>query len=100
MTFIARMLKYLLWLLVVSWSVTILRKIVDKMAIGAADPRPDVDVANNAVNQKLVRDPVCGMHVAEGLALSVKQGGETVHFCSVECRDKFLDGIQKISASA
>jgi YHS domain-containing protein len=98
MTLIARMLKYVFWLLIVSWSVAILRKIVGNM--GDAGPKPDIDVANNAVNQKLLRDPVCGMHVAEGLALAIKQGGETVHFCSVECRDKFLDGIQKISASA
>ncbi|MGB2664960.1 MAG: hypothetical protein WAK48_13210 [Candidatus Acidiferrum sp.] len=100
MTFIARMLKYLFWLLIVSWSVAILRKIVGNMAMSDAGPKPDVDVPNNAVNQKLVRDPVCGMHVAEGLALSIKQGGEIVHFCSAECRDKFLDGTQKISASA
>jgi YHS domain-containing protein len=100
MTFIVRMLKYLFWLLIVSWSVAILRKIVSNMAVGDAEPKPDMDVPNNAVNQKLVRDPVCGMHVAEGLALSIKQGGELVHFCSPECRDKFLDGTQKISASA
>ncbi|MGB7731638.1 MAG: hypothetical protein WBL50_26700 [Candidatus Acidiferrum sp.] len=100
MTFIARVLKYLFWLLIVSWSVAMLRKIVGNMAMGDAGPKQDVDVMNNAVNQKLVRDPVCGIHVAEGLALSIKQSGEIVHFCSAECRDKFLDGTQKISASA
>jgi YHS domain-containing protein len=100
MTFIARMLRYLFWLVVVSGSVAILRKIVGKMASGEARPKPYVDVPNDAVNQKLVRDPVCGMHLAEGLALPLKQGGEIVHFCSSDCRDKFLNGTQKISASA
>lgn len=100
MTFIARMLKYLFWLVIVSWTVAILRRIVGKMMSGNVGPKPYVDVPNNAVNQKLVRDPVCGMHIAEGLALSVKQGGEILYFCSAECRDKYLDGTQKISASA
>jgi YHS domain-containing protein len=100
MTFIARMLKYLFWLLVVSWSVAILQKIVGKMVRGDAGEKPSVDVPNDAQNQRLVRDPVCGMHVAEGLALPVEQGTEILHFCSAECRDKFLHGTQKISASA
>jgi YHS domain-containing protein len=100
MTFIARMLKYLFWLLVVSSSVAILQKIVGKMDSGGRQPKPSVDVPSDAVNQKLVRDPVCGMHVAEGLALPLKQGGEILHFCSDACRRKFLNGTQKISASA
>ena len=100
MTFIIRALRYLFWLLIVSWSVAILQRIVGKMVSGNTGPRPDLDVPNNAVNSKLVRDPICGMHVAEGLALPVRQGTEIVHFCSAECRDKYLNGTQKISASA
>jgi YHS domain-containing protein len=100
MTFIARVLKYLFWVFVVSWTVAILRKIVGNMASGGAGSKPYVDVPTGTVNQKLVRDPVCGLHVAEGLALSLKQGGEIRHFCSAECRDKFLNGTEKISASA
>jgi YHS domain-containing protein len=100
MAFIARVLKYLFWLAVVSWSVALLRRIVGKMASGNVGPKPYVDVPNNAVNQKLVRDPICGMHVAEGLALPLTQGEEILHFCSAECREKYLDGTQRISASA
>jgi YHS domain-containing protein len=100
MTFIVRMLKYLFWLIVVSWSVAILQKIVRKMASGPSDAQNHPSVPSAPANQKLVRDPVCGMHIAEGLALQLKHGGETVHFCSAECRDKFLDERPKISASA
>jgi len=100
MTFIARILRYLLWFVVVSWSVAILRRIVGKMVSGGVQSNPHMDVPNNAVNQKLVRDPVCGIHVAQALALQVKQDGETLHFCSPECRDKYLGEIQKLFASA
>jgi len=100
MTFLGRVLRYLFWLAVVSWSVRLLQKLVGNMAAGDAGGKPYVDVPNDAVKQKLVRDPVCGMHVAEGLALPLSQGGETQHFCSVECRDKYLKGVQEVSASA
>ena len=68
MTFIIRALRYLFWLLIVSWSVAILQRIVEIMASGNTGPRPDLEVPNNAVNSKLVRDPICGMHMAEGLS--------------------------------
>jgi len=100
MTFIARMLKYLFWLVVVSSTVAILQRIVGKMVGGEVRSKPYVDVPNDAVNQRLVRDPVCGMHVAEGLALPLKQGARILHFCSAECREKYGSGTEKISASA
>ncbi len=41
---------------------------------------------------KMVKDPVCGVYVAvsEAVSLATKQGD--VHFCSKQCRDKFLSG--------
>ncbi len=100
MTFFARIVKYLFWLLVVSWSVTILRRIVRHMASGDVRSKPNVEMPNNAATQKLVCDHVCGMHVAEGLALRLEQGGEVLHFCSAECRDKYLSETRKFPASA
>jgi YHS domain-containing protein len=38
---------------------------------------------------KLVRDPVCGTHVAPRQALSLTSGGTTHYFCSEECRSRF-----------
>jgi YHS domain-containing protein len=100
MTFIVRMLRYLFWLAVVSWSVALLRRVVGHMAGAGVASDPHVDGANDAVGQKLVRDPVCGMHLAEELALPLKRGGEVVHFCSETCRDKYLGEAKRFSASA
>lgn len=41
---------------------------------------------------KLVRDPVCGTHVAPGAALSLPGDGVTHYFCSERCRSAFRDG--------
>jgi|SRR5271155_2106151 len=100
MTFIGRMLRYLFWVVVVSWSVAILRRIVGGMIGAGAQSNPGTNVPSEPAGQKLVRDPVCGMHMAEGLALPLRQGGEILHFCSGECRDKYLSSSRRLSASA
>jgi len=38
---------------------------------------------------RLVRDPVCGTHVAPGSALSLAAEGTTHYFCSEKCRAEF-----------
>jgi YHS domain-containing protein len=100
MTFIARMLRYLFWMVVVSWAFALLRRLVKHMGNAPEHANRPVDVPSDAVSQKLVRDPVCGMHIAEGLALPLKQGSTILHFCSAECRDKFLNETRKFAANA
>jgi YHS domain-containing protein len=99
MTFIARLLRFLFWVALVSWSVSLLRRLVGAMGAGGAAQNQDSDSPESR-SQTLVRDPVCGMHIAPGLALSVNDGGEMVHFCSPECRDKYLGGRNKFVANA
>lgn len=38
----------------------------------------------------LVQDPCCKSYVPKGQAISLKHGGETLYFCSSECRERFL----------
>ncbi|MFN7980266.1 MAG: hypothetical protein U0Q11_00240 [Vicinamibacterales bacterium] len=35
------------------------------------------------------RDPVCGTFVVPERAIALTTGGGRLHFCSVECRDKY-----------
>ena len=100
MNFIARVFRFLFWLLVVSWSVALLKKLVTWMVRGATQnaesaSQREPEISKNSggtvgVSRRLVRDPVCGAHVAEVLAIPLRAGGELIHFCSVECRDKYL----------
>lgn len=101
MTFVARILRFLFWVLIVSWSVSLLRRLVNSMGAGVADRQQPIDVPSDAVSRKLVRDPVCGMHLAEELAIAERSsGGEPVYFCSEECRSKFMDAPKKFAANA
>jgi hypothetical protein len=114
MNFLARIMRFFFWLLIVSWSVALLRRVLAWMVRGATPAQPDQDAAGSAAEggvgagsdtqngvaaRRLVRDPVCGTHVAEVLAVPLRESGELVHFCSVACRDKYMSGTQRIAAN-
>jgi YHS domain-containing protein len=99
MTSIVRILRFLFWVIIVSWSLSLLRRLVNGMGAGAVKRDEPLDVPSGAVARKLVRDPVCGMHLAENLALAERSGGQSFYFCSEECRDKFLGEPKKFAAN-
>ena len=100
MSFLARLFRFIFWVLIVSWSISLLRRVVNRMGAAAQPERKDpLDVASDAVSRKLVRDPVCGMHLAEGLALMERNGGQPFYFCSEECRKKFIGEPKKFVAN-
>jgi YHS domain-containing protein len=70
------------------------------MGAAASGRQQPIDVPSDAGSRKLVRDPVCGMHLAEGLAIAERSGGDSVFFCSEECRNKFMDEPRKFAANA
>jgi YHS domain-containing protein len=116
MDFLARIFRFLFWLLIVSWSVALLRRVLAWMLRGAMPVQAEQDATSSAAGggvgsetrnaqsgvaaRRLVRDPVCGMHVAEVLAVPLRESGELVHFCSVACRDKYVSGTRRMAANA
>ena len=97
MSFLGRVLRFLIWVLVVSWAVKLLGRVVG----GAKSARPAPGTQPTEVSSKrLVKDPVCGMHIAEELALPLNANGEVMHFCSQECRAKYEGSMVHRAASA
>jgi YHS domain-containing protein len=104
MTFLARMVRFLFWLLVISWSVWLLRRIFGGLLQSAAplgQQNTDASASTQAAGaaRRLVRDPVCGMHVDETLSIPLREGGELFHFCSVACRDQYTGNAKKLAAN-
>jgi len=99
MSFLGRMLRFLFWALIVWWAA----KLVSWVARGA-DPETarDEKVKSQAESsgKRLLKDPVCGVHVAEDLALPLEANGEVLHFCSPECREKYESSVVPRAASA
>ena len=104
MNFLARILRFLFWLLVVSWGVRLLRRIVGGMLRNEKVPGPQTADASPgipapAAARRLVRDPACGMHVDETLSIPLREGGELLHFCSPACRDAYAVNTRKFAAN-
>ena len=104
MNFLARILRFLFWLLVVSWGVRLLRRIVGGMLRNEKVPGPQTADASPgipapAAARRLVRDPVCGVHVDETLSIPLREGGELLHFCSPACCDAYAVNTRKFAAN-
>ena len=43
---------------------------------------------------EMVKDPVCGAYVSIDNSVRVRDGENILHFCSYECRDKYLKELE------
>ncbi len=98
MNFLARIARFLFWLLVLSWAVWLIRSFVAWALGKASGPGLGVGPAGAGQSRRLHRDPVCGMHVSEDIAIAVQHRGETLHFCSTQCRDRYF-GAERRAAN-
>ena len=66
----------------------IMKGFAEMVGGGAANrtaPRAETQVP---VGGELKRDPVCGTYVSTTSSVKKTVGGQVLHFCSAECRDK------------
>ena len=104
MYFLVRIVRFLFWLLIVSWGLRLLRRIVGGMLRDQTAPAPqtaddDAGIPAPVSARRLVRDPVCGMHVDETLSIPLREGGQLFHFCSPACRDAHAVSTRKFAAN-
>ena len=103
MNFLARIVRFLFWLLVVSWGFRLLSRMVGGMFRDQHIPAPQTADASAGIPvpagaRRLVRDPVCGMHVDETLSIPWREGDQLFHFCSPACRDAYAVNTRKFAA--
>jgi YHS domain-containing protein len=104
MIFIARIIRFLFWVLVISWGVRLLRWTLGSMLRKGASAQEQSTHASPSIDEpgasrRLVRDPVCGMHVDETLSIPLREDGALLHFCSIACRDAHLGNVKKFAAN-
>ena len=81
--FLARLIRLLLWILVVAWLVRLGRRL-----FAARRPAPPRAPAGPQP-KPLYRDPTCGRFIPAEIAHPLRMRGEIIHFCSQECRDRY-----------
>ncbi len=105
-----RLLEFLAVLMLVSWALRLLHWVLTRMVREIGVPptsqaqrppqragAPGAEVSVNA--RRLVRDPICGIHVAEVLAIPLRTGRETIYFCSQACRERYLTETRRAAAN-
>ena len=101
----SRFMRFLIWLVVLCWTVAVLRRVVAWMlrsflnSLTGSQTTQSTNRESTASSRRLVRDPVCGVHIAEERAIPLRMGSEIVHFCSVACRDQYASREQKFAAN-
>ena len=101
MGFFSRLIRFVFWVVMVSWVIKLLGRILGGSR-QAAQPAAGAATSGEPglSSKRLVKDPVCGMHMAEELALPMSKNGETQYFCSPECRAKYESGVLRHVANA
>jgi YHS domain-containing protein len=104
MSFLARFVRFLFWLLVASWAAWLLRSFVGWMLRnattgGQTSTEASTPMDGRQLGRRLVRDPICGMHVDETLSIPFRNEGELLHFCSPACRDAYAESTKKFAAN-
>ncbi len=62
---------------------------------GNVPPRPRSTETHQG---EMARDPVCGMFVSTELSQKLRHGGETLHFCSRTCLEKFRKDTEHVAS--
>lgn len=87
--FVIRLFWILLGLLLIR---IIFRALAGKKRSTQAPGRPAPGPDRSPVKpETMLQDPVCGMYLDPSLALPLKQGGQTLHFCSPECLNQYRE---------
>lgn len=103
MNFFARIIRFLFWVVIVSWGFRLIGRFLSNSLQRSSPQEPANPVGDQhtpPAARLLVRDPVCGVHLAEVLAIPLRENGEVLHFCSPACRDTYLGGSRKLAANA
>jgi YHS domain-containing protein len=98
------MFRAIFYLLLTVFLITVMKSIIGVVLKGVAEamkpgstaqdpaPRPGNQIP---LSGELKKDPVCGTYIAAASSIKEKVGGQTFHFCSPECRDKYVASLAR-----
>jgi len=88
------MFRLLFYIIAAIFMISVVRMVAGVLMKGLGslfEPATPTQVSNPGVppGGELKKDPVCGTFVSAAASVKKSIGGSVMHFCSVECRDKF-----------
>ena len=99
------MFRVILYLLFAVILISVLRAVMGIIAKGFGElmgPRPGQASQSSQAPGKQVpltgelkKDPACGTYIAAASSIQEMVGGETLYFCSKQCRDKYVASLAR-----
>jgi YHS domain-containing protein len=69
-----------------------------KIHIRTAGSGPSTSPSAAPHRGEMARDPLCGIFVSTELSHQLKWGSDTLHFCSLECLEKFQKDADHVAS--
>jgi len=94
------MFRAIFELILVIVVITVLRSvlgIISKAVSGAANANRPAQSSSGRVplSGELKKDPACGTYISASTSIKETVGGQTFHFCSKQCRDKYVASLAR-----
>jgi YHS domain-containing protein len=97
------MFRFIFYLLLPVVVISVLKSIVGIFLKGVAQAMKAGSSAPGAPRQsnqvpltgELKKDPVCGTYIAAASSIKETVAGQTIHFCSAQCRDKYVATVAR-----
>ena len=96
------MFRVIFYLLVTVFLITIVRGVIGIVLRGFSQllnqpqQAPSKTSAGSVpLSGELKRDPSCGTYISAATSIKQTVGGQTHHFCSAECRDKYVASLAR-----
>jgi YHS domain-containing protein len=74
---------------------TISKGFGEMMRPGAGAPNQPTATNQVPLTGELKKDPSCGTYISAATSIKETVGDQTVHFCSKECRDKYVASLAR-----
>ena len=84
-------------LLLIAAAIFVLYKLITNERLGGGKGRSKEErkeKERKIAAGELVKDPICGAYVDIESSIKVRDGAVLHHFCSYDCRKKFLDDLE------
>jgi len=70
----------------------VLYRVVKSLVLPSpAKPKKPFTQSYGTITDEMVMDPHCHVYIPKREAITLKKAGETLYFCSKECKKKYLE---------
>jgi hypothetical protein len=92
---LSRFFYFIFWAILLGGVVALLRQRMRSFV----HRRPDAKASAPPKPVPLYRDPYCGVYVSPEVSFPAPHAGQVLHFCSAECRDRYLRLVRQTASA-